>query len=661
MQSPESNKPQASGWLERRSAIPDMLRKWINRPIPQRDRWRRTWISLIAFLFVVQCVTGLMLLWVYSASTSAAWGSVWQLQTQNPGGWFLRGLHIFASDALIISVVIHLGHLLWAKLYFPPFEAHWWIGLALVAMIVAAAHTGYLLPWDQNGYWGTIVRTNILSRTPVIGNELRQMVLGGSQLGQATLTRFHALHVAALPVGFILLLLIQRSLRSPGSLEKESPSALESSEPYWPHQLFRHSLTWLLALSALAGLAWYYHSVVGSPHLQAPADASASDYPARPEWYFRCLFELLKHFQGPTMEVIGSIVVPSLIAAVVIALPFARRFFSAKTSHRVSLAFVGLLAVSACGLTAASFTADRQPPDEIIADAQRKRQSGEPLSTSQEVALAAKRFHDQRVRATQTARRVIELAATEGIPPDGPLALLENDWATQGPVLFAAQCASCHRYDGHDGLGNIPVDPPTSSDLAGFGTQAWIRALLENPMAPRFFGRMKTPEGEPAHTRMSKWIANLNEEIEDEQDRQSLNLQLDAVAFALSREAVDPGQMKLPPDNPQGTPSMVVASSELGGLAEMVRRGREFFLDNCNECHSYEGERTGTRKAPEMYGYGSIAWIERLISDPSHDSLYRSKGREPARMPSMNNRLTPKEIHLVAKWLNKPASGGDEG
>ena len=90
-----------------------------------------------------------------------------------------------------------------------------------------------------------------------------------------------------------------------------------------------------------------------------------------------------------------------------------------------------------------------------------------------------------------------------------------------------------------------------------------------------------------------------------------------------------------------------------------VARGRRVFLETCNECHSYDGEREGTTRAPEMRGYASVAWLELMIAEPGHDTRYRTKGREPAQMPSFSDRLTPGERTLIATWLHSLRGSDD--
>jgi mono/diheme cytochrome c family protein len=93
-------------------------------------------------------------------------------------------------------------------------------------------------------------------------------------------------------------------------------------------------------------------------------------------------------------------------------------------------------------------------------------------------------------------------------------------------------------------------------------------------------------------------------------------------------------------------------SKSLSPDEALIRKGRAYFLNVCNECHSYAGERSGTVRAPEMRGYGSVEWIEKMIENPADDTLYRSTGKEPAQMPAFKDKITAQERRLLAEWLH---------
>jgi len=171
----------------------------------------------IAFLlFLVTVATGAVLLFHYRSSLEHAHADVLALTQEVPYGAFLRSLHRYAGDGMVIAVVVHLLRVLLTGSYRPPREFNWVVGVLLLALTLAIAFTGYLLPWDQRGYWATTVASHMLAAAPVVGadgpgalvgaeRDLRAGLLGGASLGPATLVRFYALHCFVLPVAAALL------------------------------------------------------------------------------------------------------------------------------------------------------------------------------------------------------------------------------------------------------------------------------------------------------------------------------------------------------------------------------------------------------------------------------------------------------------------------
>ncbi len=159
-------------------------------------------------MFLVQAFTGMLLMASYSPSSSTAWASVFYINREVWFGWFIRGVHHFGAQAMIVLLAMHLLQVVWAGAYRRPREFNWWFGLALMLVTIGFGHTGYQLPWDQKGYWSTKVVTNIVSGAPVVGPYLQSILVGGSEFGNQTLTRFYALHVAVLPAFLVFFLTI---------------------------------------------------------------------------------------------------------------------------------------------------------------------------------------------------------------------------------------------------------------------------------------------------------------------------------------------------------------------------------------------------------------------------------------------------------------------
>ena len=107
---------------------------------------------------------------------------------------------------MVILLFLHLIQVLVAGAYRAPREVNWWLGMVLLFITLGFSLTGYLLPWDQKGYWATKVATNIMGITPLVGAQVQKVVVGGSEYGNQTLTRFFGIHVGVLP-GLLVLTL----------------------------------------------------------------------------------------------------------------------------------------------------------------------------------------------------------------------------------------------------------------------------------------------------------------------------------------------------------------------------------------------------------------------------------------------------------------------
>jgi quinol-cytochrome oxidoreductase complex cytochrome b subunit len=166
----------------------------------------------VAFLlFLCTVASGLVLLFHYRPAPAHAHADLVALGQSVAFGAFLRALHRYAGDGMIIAAFVHLARVLLTGSYRAPREFNWVLGVFLLLVTLAIAFTGYLLPWDQRGYWATTVATRLLSSAPIVGgdgpgalvtsaNDLRVALLGGSGVGPATLTRFYALHCFVLPL-----------------------------------------------------------------------------------------------------------------------------------------------------------------------------------------------------------------------------------------------------------------------------------------------------------------------------------------------------------------------------------------------------------------------------------------------------------------------------
>lgn len=438
-------------WLDERTGHRALVRKVVEATVPGGARFAYAWGAALGVVLLLEAVTGVLLMTVYSPSATTAWASVSYLQQKVPAGWIVRGLHQFGAQAAIVLAAIHVGYAIVRGAYRKPREVTYWLGLALVGLVVVSALTGNPLRWDQRGFWGLRVETGIIGTLPVIGGAMQQLLLGGGTPGHMTLSRLYTLHVGVLPLAVGVIAAAHFWLSRKHGPALATPADAVKSDRYFPSQAARDAIVALGVLGVIAVLTWNHH---GAP-LDAPADPT-SDYPARPEWYFLALYEMRKPFPGK-LELIATVVIPGLVAGYLFLLPLLDKKADRGVMKRLPLLVpVALFAIAAGVLTFASKRTD-------AADA--------------ELAKAVAKAEAQGAKA-----RAI---AAEGVPPEGALAMLRNHPETRRVALFEQHCASCHR------MGDLgpPKGKDTAPDLTGFGTKAWAKRVMDEPDHESMFGK----------------------------------------------------------------------------------------------------------------------------------------------------------------------------
>jgi ubiquinol-cytochrome c reductase cytochrome b subunit len=295
-------------------------------------------------LLLFQGFTGILLSLSYSPSADSAHASVRFVMEETVFGGFIRGLHYHGTNFTVAVLILCGLRIVLARAYSNPREFQWMVGIVGGIVVLAIAITGYLLPWDQYGYWGTQVRTSIMGSAPGVGPYLKTLVLGGRDIGNLTLTRFYTAHAILLPAVAVGLIILYLKLGRRNSILL-SQARIESSAPYWPVQASRD------VLASLAVVVILFSVVVQFPiQLGDKADPLVT-YPARPEWYFLWLFQLLKYFQGP-LEVLGTAVIPQVVALVILLLPLLDRSEGrAKAGRALVLLLTGVIAFGWAGLS----------------------------------------------------------------------------------------------------------------------------------------------------------------------------------------------------------------------------------------------------------------------------------------------------------------------
>ncbi len=267
------------------------------------------------FLFAILTLTGLALMLYYVPDTQAAYRSMKDLQYAVAFGMFLRNAHRWAAHGMVAVVFLHMCRVFFTGAYKPPREFNWVVGVLLLLLTLALSFTGYLLPWDQLAFWAITVGTSIVAYFPVLGPELRYLLLGGHEIGQAALLRFYVLHCLILPLAMAGLVALHFwRVRKDGGLSAPV-HASQRRVLAWPHLVLRELTVLVLVLVAVNVFAL----LVDAP-LEAIADATRTPNPAKAPWYFLGLQELV-HYGA----IFGGVVVPTALVLALLVLPYLDR------------------------------------------------------------------------------------------------------------------------------------------------------------------------------------------------------------------------------------------------------------------------------------------------------------------------------------------------
>jgi ubiquinol-cytochrome c reductase cytochrome b subunit/cytochrome b6 len=263
--------------------IPNHLKKW--------------WFCLggtILYLFAVQVATGIALTFYYVPTPQDAFASVAAITREVRFGWFIRSLHKWSGNFMIVAVMLHMLRVFFTGAYRHPRQLNWCIGFLLLATTLTFGFTGYSLVYEQLSFWGATVATNLADAVPLVGPWIAFFLRGGPEIGENTLTRFFILHIGVLPtVAFVLIAAHILMVRLHGvtelHFEGEQISPEERHFRFWPDHATTEILIGVLLMYLLTITALIFPAGLGEP-----ANPNETPLHIKPEWYFYFNFRLLK-------------------------------------------------------------------------------------------------------------------------------------------------------------------------------------------------------------------------------------------------------------------------------------------------------------------------------------------------------------------------------
>jgi len=326
-------------------------------------------LGLISFfLFFILVVTGILLMFYYVPSTTQAYDRMLDLRGTVAFGIFLRNMHRWAAHGMVAAVFLHMCRVFLTGSYKPPREFNWVLGVLLLLITLFMSFTGYLLPWDQLAFWAITVGTSIASYAPLVGKQMKFILLGDTTVGQEALLRFYVLHVAVLPAVLSLLVAIHfwrirkdgglsrpaeedalpaeasgnpvEIVKGPAVVMATSPAAAAAAEPVlqkrhygiqglvrgpftkvgnipdrsvfaWPNLFMAELVVFLITVAGVLTVSLFFNAP-----LEEPVNVMHPPNPAKAPWYFLGLQEQVSYsaFWGgvgiPTIEVLLLLIVP---------------------------------------------------------------------------------------------------------------------------------------------------------------------------------------------------------------------------------------------------------------------------------------------------------------------------------------------------------------
>jgi len=314
------------------------------------------------FLFVILAVTGVLLMFYYVPSTTQAYDRMLDLRGAVAFGGFLRNMHRWAAHAMVAAVFLHMCRVFFTGSYKQPREFNWVVGVVLFLLTLFSSFTGYLLPWDQLAFWAITVGTSIAGYAPLLGKEIKFVLLGDSTVGQEALLRFYVLHIAVLPMALSTFVAVHFwRIRKDGGLAKpeEADEFVTEIEPEvapagnggglvaqqstaaplrkftiqglvkgpivkvgklkedsvysWPNLLRSELFVFVVTVVGVLLVSLFFNAP-----LEEPVNVMHPPNPAKAPWYFLGLQELVSYsaFWGgigiPTVEVVLLLLLPYL-------------------------------------------------------------------------------------------------------------------------------------------------------------------------------------------------------------------------------------------------------------------------------------------------------------------------------------------------------------
>lgn len=664
------------GWFEERLGLKKPFGWFLNRIVPRGVNWWYVLGSATLATFIIQVFTGIFLMLNYSPSPDHAYDSIQYIMVQVPFGSLIRSIHFYAASAMVIFVVLHMLRVFFMAAYKYPRELTWIIGAILLLLTMGSSFTGYLLPWDQRAYWATNVASGIAGQVPLIGPWIQSLLIGSSQIGTLTLTRFFTFHISVIPIlialliGLHIFLVIRQGISGPPSCIKKEPAKSEDKqqvyeqqyeeckrggEPFFPYTVAKDSIFAIIVVAIIITL-----SVVFPHTSEAPADPTSTSYNPRPEWYFLFFFQFLKFFPG-WAEPIAAVLIPGVAILILIAIPFLDRGIGRFWKlRRPALAIGGLVVLGLIFLeVGGALTAPTVPQsatDPLVLAGEKVYRDincaychsingvggaiGPDLSnvasqlTKDEIAAYLKNpdlmvpntLHPKLQFTPDELNSLVAYLGTIGAPVS---------YSPQAPQLFTQNCSVCHTLNGVGGK----VGPDLSRE-GSLRTMDFLRSFITDPASVVPGATMPAFKNVLSTDQINDLAAYLYS-----QKGQSPTPSPSPSTAVIPAPIVTPGLTPAPSSSAAPTltpsPSSPTPTASPTTSPTTAINASQIYSANCAVCHGANRQGgIGPALTPASLSAMSVSQISDIISNGT------SRG-----MPGFSNLLNQEQIGALSDFL----------
>ena len=310
-------------WIDQRFPLTSFVKAELTGyPTPRNLSYWWNFGFLAGIVLMLQVATGIFLAMHYKADVAQAFDSIQHIMRDVNYGWLLRYMHSSGASFFFLVIYIHMARTLYYGSYRAPRELMWWTGQGLLLLLMATAFMGYLLPWGQMSYWGATVITNLFAATPFIGDQVVIWLRGDYSVGDATLTRFFALHYL---FPFLIIGAVVIHLVALHTVRSSNPSGIDLADkdniPFHPYFTIKDLFGLGLFFILFSVFVFFLPNSLIEPANNIPANPMFTPTHIAPEWYFLPFYAILRSV--PNM--IGGVVAMGLSVMMFAFMPFLDR------------------------------------------------------------------------------------------------------------------------------------------------------------------------------------------------------------------------------------------------------------------------------------------------------------------------------------------------